>query len=108
MDKQEIFNNLKDCLNETEIFIDEPMKKHTTFKIGGMADVYLKSKTIEDIKTIVKFAKNNNIPLTIIGNGSNILVGDNGIRGIVLDAELKNKTYEKNDKYETITVRSRY
>jgi UDP-N-acetylmuramate dehydrogenase len=107
MNKQDIFDNLNNFLNESEVFIDEPMKKHTTFKIGGLADIYIKAKTIEDIKKIVKFVKDNDIHLTIIGNGSNILVGDNGIRGIVLEVELKNKLYEENEKYEIITVRSR-
>jgi UDP-N-acetylmuramate dehydrogenase len=107
MNKQDIFNNLKNCLSESEIFIDEPMKKHTTFKIGGLADIYIKSKSIEDIILIVKLTKKYDIDLTIIGNGSNVLVSDKGIRGIVLEVELKNKTYNSNKEYETVIVRSR-
>lgn len=107
MDKQEVFNNLKEILKKSEVFIDEPMKKHTTFRIGGMADIYIKAKSVEDVKSIAKFAKQYNVPLTIIGNGSNILVGDNGIRGIVLEPDLKNKAYRRYKNFEAVTVRSR-
>lgn len=58
-------------------------------KFGGNADIYLKLGTIEDIKYILQFVKENNIPLSIVGNGSNILVKDNGIRGIVLKPDIQ-------------------
>ena len=66
------------------IQFDEPMAKHTTFKIGGPADCYIKIDKMQDLRTILKFAKEHQIPLTILGNGSNVLVLDKGIRGIVL------------------------
>ena len=65
------------------------MKKYTSFKVGGLAEVLIKVKTVEDLKKILIFAKENNVKLTIIGNGSNILVLDEGIEGIVLKIELK-------------------
>lgn len=58
-------------------------------KFGGNADIYLKLGTIEDIKYILQFVKENNIPLSIVGNGSNLLVKDNGIKGIVLKPDIK-------------------
>lgn len=68
-------------------------------KFGGNADIYLKLDNIENIKYIIQYSKNNNIPLYIIGNGSNILVKDNGIRGIVLKPDIKDvKAEEKEDK----------
>ncbi len=62
----------------------EPMKKHTSFRIGGAADIYVSPKNGEEIKTVLALAKQYNVPVTVIGNGSNLLVGDKGIRGIVI------------------------
>ena len=66
------------------IKLNEPMKKHTTFRAGGPADYFYEPETYEDIKNILKVAKEENIPVTIIGNGSNLLVKDGGIRGLVI------------------------
>ena len=58
------------------IKLNEPMKKHTTFRTGGVADFLYEPKTYEDIKNALLLAKEENIPVTIIGNGSNLLVKD--------------------------------
>lgn len=74
-------------------------KNTPPLKFGGNADIYLKLETIEDIKYILQFVKENNIPLSIIGNGSNLLVKDNGIRGIVLKPNIQSiEIKEKEDK----------
>jgi len=70
--------------NDTDIFFDEPMKDHTTFKIGGNADVFAKAKSIDSFRTILLLCKKYNIPFYIIGAGSNLLVSDKGIRGVVI------------------------
>ncbi len=93
--------NIEEILNTSQIpkeniKYQEPMKNHTTFKIGGLADCYIKVKTVEELKEILKIVNENNIKLTIIGNGSNILVSDYGIEGIV--AEINIKKYEKIEK----------
>ena len=67
----------------TAIF-DEPMKAHTTFRIGGKADCFINATSIDDVKNVLAYAEENNIPLLVMGNGSNMLVSDKGIRGIVL------------------------
>ena len=85
--KEIIENNLK--LNSSKIYFDEPMAKHTTFKIGGLADCLIKVNSIEDLQTIIEFANKEKIPLTIMGNGSNVLVLDGGIRGIVVKIDIK-------------------
>lgn len=64
---------------------NEPMKKHTTFKIGGPADMYVSVGSIDELSELLKLAKETQTPYTVIGNGSNILVGDNGIRGLVIE-----------------------
>lgn len=73
-------------------------------KFGGNADIYLKLETIEDIKYILQFVKENNIPLSIVGNGSNLLVKDNGIRGIVLKPDIQSIEIEEIDNKIYITV----
>ena len=89
---------LQEKISPEKIYINEPMKLHTTFKVGGKADIFVNGKTILDIMHTVKIAKENNIPLTVIGNGSNTLVKDNGIRGIVLKICTENyEIIEKND-----------
>ena len=68
----------------SEIYWNEPMKKHTTFKNGGVAEVLIKIKDLETLIHTCKFAKKENLPITILGNGSNILVLDKGIKGITI------------------------
>ena len=84
MQRKEILQNLTKELEDSIVLENEPMKKHTSFQVGGPADIFIKAKTIADIKTVMEYAQKENIPLTVIGNGSNILVKDKGIRGIVL------------------------
>lgn len=91
MDKMLTFEKLKNITNDSIIYIDEPMYKHTSFKIGGCADIFIKVTTLNDLKSIIKYAKENNIQTTIIGNGSNLLVKDRGIRGITIQIAF-NKT----------------
>lgn len=80
--------NLLEALNQiippTHIKVDEPLKNYTYTKTGGNADVYISPTRYEEVSDVMKFAKNNNIPVTFLGNGSNIIIRDGGIRGIVL------------------------
>lgn len=95
MEKQKIYELLTNEIKQGIVKIDEPMRKHTNFKIGGIADVFVIAKNIEEIKCVIKFSKENNILLTILGNGSNVLVSDKGIRGIVLQVGTKEIKIEK-------------
>lgn len=97
MEKQKIYELLTNEIKQGIVKIDEPMRKHTNFKIGGNADVFVIAKNIEEIKCVIKFSKENNILLTILGNGSNVLVSDKGIRGIVLQIGLKEIKVEKHE-----------
>ena len=74
---------LQQIVSSGEILTDEPMKKHTTFRIGGNADFLVYPKK-EEVAPILALAKEHGVPVTIVGNGSNLLVGDGGIRGLVL------------------------
>lgn len=86
MTNNEIDNLTKDMqkfILQEDIYINEPMSKHTTFKIGGTADIFVKLRSTEQIEKLLNLCKSKNVPIKIIGNGSNILVKDNGVRGIV-------------------------
>ena len=78
-----IIEQLKEILPPERILVEEPMSKHTTFRIGGNADVFV-SPSSDRLPEIMKIAKECEVPVTIIGNGSNLLVGDKGIRGLVI------------------------
>ncbi len=97
MEKQKIYELLTNEIKQGIVKIDEPMKKHTNFKIGGNTDIFVIAKNIEEIKYVITFSKENNIPLTILGNGSNVLVSDKGIRGIVLQIGLSEIKVEKQE-----------
>lgn len=84
MDIEKIYEELTNKIDSSKILKNENMAKHTSFKIGGNADILVKADTIEDIKKVLDISNRNNVPIYIIGNGSNILVKDKGIRGIVL------------------------
>ena len=70
------------------------MKKHISFKVGGPADFLVKPKTEEELRNVVEFAKKENVPFIVIGNGSNLLVKDGGIRGIVIELSDNFNNYE--------------
>ena len=66
------------------VMLQEYMTKHTSWHIGGPADLMLSPHDIEDLSQALKYAQENNLPVTVIGNGTNLLVGDKGIRGLVI------------------------
>ena len=84
MDQHQIANHLADIVGHDSIKLQEPMKLHTSFQIGGPADFFVEPSTGSQIKEILKFSRTHEIPLMIVGNGSNLLISDAGIRGIVL------------------------
>lgn len=91
------YKDLASFLTEEEILLDEPMKNHTWFKIGGVADILLRPESVEKLIKVIHYVNKNNIPTFLIGNGSNLLVRDGGIRGIVIKTEqIKNISIEGN------------
>ena len=84
-----------------DLLENESMAKHTTFRVGGNADMYVSVKSVRELSSLIKLARETDTPFLVIGNGSNILVKDKGIRGLVIeigsgmsDFELKgNKIY---------------
>ncbi len=93
----EIHDRLLKIVNNKQVLINEPMLKHTSLKIGGNADFYVVAKDYNQVINIIKFAKDNNIQITVVGNGTNLLVRDNGIRGITLKILTNNIRVSNNE-----------
>ena len=87
-----------------QIYMNEEMSKHTTFKVGGPADIFVILKNVEELKYTIKIAKEYNEHITIIGNGSNVLVKDKGIRGIVIKIDFEKIEIEEKDEEVIVTV----
>ena len=81
--KQEIITRLEQILTKDRIRQNEPMKNHTTFRVGGPADIFL-TPSAEELPAVLSVCREDQMPVTVIGNGSNLLVGDQGIRGVVI------------------------
>ena len=81
---QELGKKLLSILKEEQVKKDEPMKSHTTFRVGGPADYFLVPETGEEVGEIIKICRKTDTPYFILGNGSNLLVGDGGYRGAVI------------------------
>ena len=81
---QEFYEKLSKITGKEQILLQEPMKKHTTFRIGGPADYLVLPQTMEEIADIVKLCRQEETPWYIMGNGSNLLVADAGVRGVVI------------------------
>lgn len=82
--KNNEYKELAKIFGEERVRIDEPMSLHTTFKIGGPADYYIAVDTLENLVKAIQTAHRLNLPVTIIGGGSNMVVSDNGIQGLVI------------------------
>ena len=91
--KEEVYNKLKQLFSEVEFLLDEPMKKHTTFRIGGPADIYVEP-SISQMVPLLRYLNENQSPYIVIGNGSNLLVSDEGIEGVVISLGKKASSIE--------------
>jgi len=81
---ENIYRKLSEYIPTERILINEPMKKHTSFRIGGPADIMVLPASEEEIIHALKVCKDTSVPFFIMGNGSNLLVRDKGIRGVVI------------------------
>lgn len=82
--KQKFYEKLSKIVRKEQILEKEPMKKHTTFRIGGPAEYLILPQTTEEIADVIKLCRQEEIPWYIVGNGSNLLVADEGVRGVVI------------------------
>lgn len=80
----DFYNHLQKYFTSDQLKLKEPMKKHTTFEIGGVADYFIIPTTIEQVIKSIQLSKEYDIPYFILGKGSNLLVSDEGYRGMVI------------------------
>ena len=81
---QILYNELLKIMSEEQVKTEEPMKNHTTFRVGGPAEFFVMPRTAEEVKKVIDLCRRESFPYYIIGNGSNLLVSDQGYRGVVL------------------------
>ncbi|UCZ53609.1 UDP-N-acetylmuramate dehydrogenase [Bacillus shivajii] len=86
----QIYKQLVDICTEKNVLKDEPMKNHTLTKIGGKADYFVTPETHEQTAKVVEYTYENNLPFMLLGNGSNMIVRDGGIRGVVMNLKKLN------------------
>lgn len=82
---EEILNSIKSIVSEDRMIVHEPMSKHTTFKIGGPCDLYVSIANIKEAEDLIRLLSINGISYFVIGNGSNLLVSDEGYRGVIIE-----------------------
>lgn len=99
-----IYKELCKKVGKEKVYANEPMKDHTSFKIGGPADFFVKVDSLENLIEVLNLAKEENIPFFLIGNGSNLLVKDKGIRGMVIQLDRKNYLIQQEDKKYIVTA----
>ncbi len=81
---QELGKKLLSILKEEQVKKDEPMKSHTTFRVGGPADYFVTPQTAEEVAKVIETCTQEKVPYYIVGNGSNLLVSDKGYEGVII------------------------
>ncbi len=84
---KELVRKFQDVLGDTQVLEAEPMRRHTTFRIGGPADLFLIPTTVQQVMDAAALCRESGIPWFVLGNGSNLLVGDEGFRGVILQID---------------------
>ncbi len=84
MIQQEFYQKIKKRLTAGTLLEREPMSKHTSFRIGGPADIFVQPADVDELWDVIRLAREEKVPFFIVGNGSNLLVSDEGFRGMIL------------------------
>ena len=92
--------HLQNIVGAENVYHDEALKKHTTFRIGGPARYFVTPRYIEDFVEVIRYLQTKNYPYLILGNGSNFLVRDEGYSGVVVSTRGAGKTAKVKDKME--------
>lgn len=100
---EELKQELLACLGEEGLKLQEMMKEHTTFRVGGAADYFIQPKSAEELRAALEILHRYEVPVLVIGNGSNLLVRDKGIRGAVI--QIYNRMAEITIEGDTIHAR---
>ncbi|HEY4600948.1 MAG TPA: UDP-N-acetylmuramate dehydrogenase [Cerasibacillus sp.] len=91
MVNHDLYNKLVAILPKKDVLVDEYLKEHTYTRLGGKADFFVTPETYEQVQQVVKLANQEQVPFTLLGNGSNLIVKDGGIRGIVMNLHRLNQ-----------------
>ncbi|MCQ2510251.1 MAG: UDP-N-acetylmuramate dehydrogenase [Lachnospiraceae bacterium] len=101
---EKLYESLCGITGQTNVKVNEPMKNHTTFRIGGNADYFVTPSTKEELQEILQLLNKEQVPFFVLGNGSNLLVSDEGYRGVILQIGRNYQSIKKKDR--RITVKS--
>ena len=101
--KTDLHTQLQQKFSDLTFLLDEPMKGHTTFRIGGPADIYVEP-SIDQVVPLISHLKENGVPFMVIGNGSNLLVSDEGIEGVVISLGKAAGKIDINEADSTVAV----
>ncbi len=82
--RQDLLSDIQNRLGRDRVKVSEPLSQHTTYRVGGPADLFYEAQTVDELVHAVKLARSLHLPFFILGLGANILVGDKGIRGLVV------------------------
>ena len=82
--EQSTYHELAEIVSKERIKIKEPMSSHTTFRVGGPAELFVMPGTFDEVRGTVEFCRKNRVPYYIVGNGSNLLVSDEGYQGVII------------------------
>lgn len=85
MSRDFLYDELKKIVSKKNVVKKKPLKEYTYTKLGGEADYFVRPETYDQVQRIIKFARENKVPFTLLGNGSNLIIKDGGIRGIVMN-----------------------
>ncbi len=84
LEKELLAREIEKIAGQENVKLDEPMKNHTSFKVGGPADILVTPVSVSQLSQILKLCKNKSVPVFVMGNGTNLIVRDKGIRGVVV------------------------
>lgn len=99
MSNIDIFDEAEKLVGSGNVKVDEPMSRHTTFRIGGPADYFVKPGSPEQVSGVIDLCRKYDLPFFVLGNGSNLLVSDSGYRGVVINiSDNMNRIYRDQDK----------
>ncbi|GEN31753.1 UDP-N-acetylmuramate dehydrogenase [Cerasibacillus quisquiliarum] len=93
MINHDLYHKLISILPKKDVLVDEYLKDHTYTRLGGKADFFVTPETYEQVQQVVKLANKEQVPFTLLGNGSNLIVKDGGIRGIVMNLHQLNQIH---------------
>ncbi len=82
--REEIKKQFCEILGSSQVLTEEPMSSHTTFRVGGPAEYFVCPRTVEEVQKVIRICLENQLPYFILGNGSNLLVSDQGYRGVII------------------------